>query len=294
MVLSTNILFWEKKRDVCYALLTNQNLERDHGQNTAEKSTGQNLCEVPTMWGGANLPGLECITEREESQESWQKTFTSTFCHLQVVSWSWERSSKILIFVLVQEHWKLILPFTWKKPGAVADFLSWQNVPHDSRGPVANGGGSGCLGRVLHTVLCSIEGSWRPSSLFLLRCPYSGRTRGPKGWVLEDDKCWDLTAKHNGKLHGQQQWEPIWHHENQISMLRVTSQGFPVKWAGCRESQQKPKKTQRIKEHWQFHLLKKEEEKGSFPIQVKRFFLFVCFDISRNEAYKENHVNDRK
>lgn len=134
------------------------------------------------MWEEQISQYWSAFTEREESQESWQKTFTCTSYHLQVASWSWERTSKILLFVLVQEHWKLKLPFTWKKPGAVADFLSWQNVPHDSRGSMANGGGSACLGRVLNTVPCSREGSWRPSSLFLLRCPPSGRTSGPKGW----------------------------------------------------------------------------------------------------------------
>lgn len=39
-------------------------------QNGVEQSTGQNMWEVPTTWEGTNLPILEEITEREESQES--------------------------------------------------------------------------------------------------------------------------------------------------------------------------------------------------------------------------------
>lgn len=88
--------------------------------------------------------------------------------------------------------------------------------------------------------------------------------------------------------------------KNQAREISVTNRRFPVGWADCKSSQQKPVRTQRMKEtdaplHRQHHLGKKEEEQKVFLSIVKlKGFFFVCFAISKNEAWKENSISDTK
>lgn len=84
----------------------------------------------------------------------------------------------------------------------------------------------------------------------------------------------------------------------QAREISVTSRGFPVDWANYRTSQQKPERTQRIKEpvaplHTDNTVWgRRKRKKNDFLLIVK--LENFCFAISKNEAYKENIIRDRK
>jgi len=98
-------------------------------------------------------------------------------------------------------------------------------------------------------------------------------------------ECRDLTASHNGELHGHQQWVPAGHHKKPGQRNHSHWQRCPSRrqiaghLSEARENPEAPG-TRYSSSHRQHHFGKKDEGGKSLPFngQVKRFF---CLSVIR-------------
>lgn len=138
------------------------------------------------------------------------------------------------------------------------------------------GRAEGMWGGVLHPPWCSRE---KTEGFFIGSAPLSHFQEDQPVHQKAQCRMWNLTTRHNGKLHGHQQWLSNWHHnsgpEKSVS-IADDSLWTRQKAGHLNRSQKEPVWSSSYR---QYHLWKKEEEKKVFflssYIYIKKSLLFV-------------------